>query len=265
MARSKFWFLGQSSLKNTFSVSKVLLAFLLWAISASVLAQVIDIPHRDEAPTRTLLVNAAEPRAVVLLFPGGGGQAGIFDNGSAKSKHTFIRSLDLWAQYGIDAVLVDSPYNLGHTKSNLRGRPDHLNRVDEVVRFYKAKLNLPIWIFGHSMGSSTATYYANEFDSSGKKIAGIIIAGTISTAYLNQDVEIPVLGIHHQQDTCGVTPVSATSTIINGRSPKWISQLEIIDGGISEGGVCDSFAYHGFNQTEPELIKRAAQFILNKK
>jgi hypothetical protein len=246
-------------------VNRTLISFFLLAVSFSVFAQVIDVPHQDEAPTRTLLVSVAKPRAVVLLFPGGGGQAGVFDNGSVKSKHTFIRSLDLWAQYGIDAVLVDSPYNLGHTKSNLRGRQDHLNRVDEVVRFYKAKLNLPIWIFGHSMGSSTATYYANEFDSSGKKIAGIIIAGTISTAYLNQDVEIPVLGIHHQQDTCGVTPVSATSTIINSRSPKWISKLEIIEGGISEGGVCESFAYHGFNQTEPELIKRTAQFILNQK
>jgi hypothetical protein len=105
----------------------------------------------------------------------------------------------------------------------------------------------------------------SEFDSSGKKIAGIIIAGTISSAYLNQDVEIPVLGIHHQQDDCRVTPVSATSNIINGRPPKFISKLEIIEGGISEGGVCDSFAYHGFNQAEPELIKRAAQFILNQK
>ena len=245
--------------------ARILLALCLCQITLNAQGQVFDVPHQDETPTRTLLASVAKPRAVVLLFPGGGGQAGIFDNGSAKSKHTFIRSLDLWAQYGIDAILVDSPYNLGHTKSNLRGRQDHLNRVDEVVRFYKAKLNLPIWIFGHSMGSSTATYYANEFDSSGKKITGIIIAGTISTAYLNQDVEIPVLGIHHQQDDCRVTPVLATSSIINGRSPKFTSKLEIIDGGISEGGVCDSFAYHGFNQTEPEFIKRAAQFILNQK
>ena len=41
------------------------------------------------------------------------------------------------------------------------------------------------------------------------------------------------------------------------------SQIEIIDGGISEGNVCDSFAYHGFNQTESEFVKRAAQFILS--
>ena len=246
-------------------MKKVFTAFFFWVFSFSVLAQVIDVPHQDEAPTRTVLLSATKPLAVVLLFPGGGGQAGISDNGSVKSKHTFVRSLNLWAQYGIDAVLVDSPYNLGHTRSNLRGRQDHLKRVDEVVRFYKSKLNLPIWIFGHSMGSSTATYYANEFDSSGKLITGIIVAGTISTAYLNQDVVLPALGIHHQQDSCEVTPVSATSGIINSRSPKYISKLEIIDGGISEGGVCESFAYHGFNQTEPELVKRAAQFILEKK
>lgn len=246
-------------------MKKIFTALFFWVFSSAVLAQLIDVPHQDEAPTRTLLVGATKPQAVVLLFPGGGGQAGISDNGSVKSKHTFVRSLDLWAQYGIDAVLVDSPYNLGHTRSNLRGRQDHLTRVNEVVRFYKTKLNLPIWIFGHSMGSSTATYYANEFDPSGKIIAGIIIAGTISTAYLNQDVVLPVLGIHHQQDSCEVTPISATSRIINGRSPKYISRLEIIDGGVSQGGVCESFAYHGFNQTEPELVKRAAQFILEQK
>jgi len=243
--------------------AKFLLMLYLGFVAFAAQSQVFDVPHQAETPTRTLLKSTAKPRAIVLLFQGGGGLAGISDNGLVKSRHTFLRSFELWAQYGIDAVLVDSPYNLGHTKSNLRGRQDHLSRVDEVVRFYKAKLNLPIWIFGHSMGSSTATYYANEFISSEKMIAGIIIAGTISTAYLNQDVALPVLGIHHQQDSCGVTPVSATSSIIEGRSPKYVSKLEIIDGGVSEGGVCESFSYHGFNQTEPELVKRAAQFILS--
>lgn len=247
-------------------MKRILTSLFLCAISFSVFAQVIDVPHQDEAPTRTLLVSVAKPRAVVLLFPGGGGMPVIFDNGTMKSRHTFVRSLDLWAQYGIDAVLVDSPYDLGDLRrGNLRGRKAHLSRVNEVVNFYKTKLNLPIWIFGHSMGSSTATYYANEFDPTGKQIAGIIIAGTINSASLDDDVTIPVLGIHHQYDACAGTPVIASSRIIEGRPKKYISKLEIIDGGISEGGVCESFAYHGFNQTEPEFIKGAAQFILNQK
>ncbi len=241
-----------------------LLAIVLLAFSLPALAQVFDIPHEDQTPTRTLLIGASNPRAAVLLFPGGGGVAGISDNGSIKSRHTFVRSINMWAQYGIDAVLVDSPYDLGDLKrGNLRGRKDHLSRVDEVVKFYKVKLGLPIWVFGHSMGTSTATFYANTLGESKANLSGIIIAGTILPAFLDSEVGLPVLGIHHLQDGCAGTPILATSRIIEGRSSKFISQLEIIDGGISEGGICDSFAYHGFNQTEPELVKRAAQFILS--
>jgi alpha-beta hydrolase superfamily lysophospholipase len=244
--------------------SKLLVVLTCWALSTVALAQVFDVAHQEEAPTRTLLVEAAKPRALVLLFPGGGGMAGIFDNGSVRSKHTFIRSIDLWAQYGIDAVLVDTPYDLGDLKrGNLRSRKDHLTRIDEVVRFYKAKLNLPIWVFGHSMGSSTATYYANEIDQAKKNLAGIIVAGTIRTATLDDQVTLPVLAIHHQNDACAGTPVSASANMIDNRSSKLVSKLELIEGGISEGDVCQSFAYHGFNQTEAEFVKRAADFILS--
>jgi hypothetical protein len=253
-----------SSAMDLLLAARFISTFCICLLALNVQAQVFDIPHHDEAPTRTLLVGASNPRAVVLLFPGGGGVAGIFDDGSVKSRHTFVRSIGMWAQYGVDAVLVDSPYDLGDLKrGNLRGRKDHLSRVDEVAKFYKAKLGLPIWVFGHSMGTSTATNYANTLGESKGNLAGIIIAGTIYTASLDNEVGLPVLGIHHLHDGCAGTPVSATSRIVEGRSSKFISQLEIIDGGISEGGVCDSFAYHGFNQTEPELVKRAAQFILS--
>lgn len=245
-------------------MSKLFFALALWLLSSIAYAQVFDVPHLEEAPTRTLLIEASKPRALVLLFPGGGGMAGIAENGSVRSKHTFIRSIEMWSQYGINAVLVDTPYDLGdQRRGNLRGRKDHLTRVDEVVTFYKNKLKLPIWVFGHSMGSSTATYYANEIDQSKKNLTGIIIAGTIRTASLDDEVTLPVLAIHHQYDACVGTPVSASSRIIEGRSPKLVSKLELIEGGITEGEVCQSFAFHGFNQTEAEFVKRAASFILS--
>ena len=245
-------------------MSKLIFTLALLLFSCISNAQVFDVPHSDEAPTRTLLAAVSKPSAVVLLFPGGGGMPVIYDNGSVKSKHTFVRSQDLWAQYGINAVLVDSPYDLGDLRrGNLRGRNEHLSRVDEVVNFYKKKFGLPVWIFGHSMGSSTVTNYANEISRSNGKLRGIIIAGTINAASLDDGVSLPVLAIHHEGDACAGTPLAASRRIIEGRPTKYISRLEIIEGGISEGNVCDSFAYHGFNQTEPELIKRAANFILS--
>lgn len=237
----------------------------LWVISFGVMAEVLDVPYQNEEPTRTLLIPASNPKALVLLFPGGGGLLRLSQNGVTRNRHTFVRSLDLWSQYQIDAVLVDTPYDLGDLRrGNLRTRKEHLARVDEVVKFYKAKFGLPVWVFGHSMGSSTATNYANEFAPEKGLLSGIIIAGTIRTASLNSDVSLPVLGIHHQDDACLGTPLSATKNIIDGRSAKYISKLEIIEGGITEGNVCESFAYHGFNQTEQELVKRAAQFILSQ-
>lgn len=245
-------------------MGKYLLALALCLFNLSVLAQVFDVPHADEASTRTLLVSTSNPRALVVLFPGGGGMVGIFDNGSVRSRHTFVRSMSLWAQYDIDAVLVDTPYDLGDLRrGNLRGREDHLTRVNEVIKFYQNKLHLPIWIFGHSMGTSTVTNYLNFSSSLVAQVKGGIIAGTIQTAMLNDEVSVPILAIHHKDDACSGTPVSASESIIFNRPKKFISQLDIVDGGISQGNVCDSFAYHGFNQTEPELVKRAAQFILS--
>lgn len=244
-------------------MSRFLVALFFCLLSATAFSEVIDLSHLDEAPTRTLLVGVSKPRAVVLLFPGGAGMPVIYDNGSVKSKHTFVRSLDLWAQYQIDAVLVDSPYDLGDLRrGDRRDRSDHLARVGEVIEFYKKKFNLPVWIFGHSMGTSTATYFANQMKTSA--LAGIIIAGTVRTASLSDDMKLPVLAIHHPNDQCAGTPPSASENIISSRPKNTVARLDLIEGGISEGNVCDSFAYHGFNQTEPELIKRAAQFILGQ-
>ena len=187
------------------------------------------------------------------------------DDGSTRSKHTFVRSIDQWAQYQIDAVLVDSPYDLGDLRrGDRRNEEEHLKRVGEVVDFYKARTSLPIWIFGHSMGTSTATYFVNQLNEDSKKISGMIIAGTVITARLDSQVSLPVEAIHHVSDQCSGTPPQASKDLISERPKKYISQLEIIEGGITEGNVCDSFGYHGFNQTEPELIRRAAQFILRQ-
>jgi pimeloyl-ACP methyl ester carboxylesterase len=207
----------------------------------------------------------SQPKAVVLLFPGGGGMLRLKEDGSTKSRHTFVRSANLWAQYRIEAVLVDTPYDLGDLKrGDRRNQQDHLDRVAEVIRYYKRKTDLPVWIFGHSMGTSTVSNYANQLSPQSKQLTGIIIAGTIKTASLDDSVVLPALAIHHVQDACLGSLSENSARIINGRPKSLTSRLEMIDGGITEGNVCDSFAYHGFNQTEPELIQRAAQFILSQ-
>lgn len=225
-------------------------------------AQVFDVAYKDDAPTRTLFIPTQKAKAVVLLFPGGGGMLRLKDDGATNNFHTFVRSKNLWAQYGIDAVLVDTPYDLGNGRAHTRAIRDHQQRILNVVRYYKEKLNLPIWIFGHSMGSVSVSEFANGGRDQERLIAGVIVAGTFRTVSIDSDVNLPVLAIHHVQDGCVSTPFATSESVINSRLGKTPSQLISIDGGVSEGDICGSKAYHGFNEKEPEVIKAAAQFIL---
>ena len=52
---------------------KLFLAIACCIFSFAVCAQVFDVPHNSEDPTRTLLIEAQKPKALVLLYPGGGG------------------------------------------------------------------------------------------------------------------------------------------------------------------------------------------------
>ena len=236
--------------------------FIGIAFSNLVSAQVFDVPYKDDPPTRTLLIPAQKAKAVVLLFPGGGGMLRLKDDGSSNNFHTFVRSKDLWAQYGIDAVLVDTPYDLGNGRAHSRSIRDHQQRILNVLNYYKQKLKLPIWIFGHSMGTVSVTEFVNGGKEQAELVSGVIIAGTFRSASIDSDVNMPVQAIHHVDDACASTPFSSSESIINSRPSGSISQLVSIEGGVSEGDVCGSKAYHGFNENEPEFIKAAAQFIL---
>jgi hypothetical protein len=225
-------------------------------------AQVFDVPYKDNAPTRTLFIQAQNAKAVVLLFPGGGGVLRLKDDGSTSNFHTFVRSKDLWAQYGIDVVLVDTPYDLGKGRSHSRSLRDHQQRILNVVGFYKQKLNLPIWIFGHSMGTVSVTEFVNGGKDQARLVSGVIVAGTFRSASIDSDVDMPVQAIHHVDDGCANTPFATSENIVKSRPNKSASQFVVLEGGSSEGDICGSKAYHGFNEREPEFIRAAAQFIL---
>jgi len=159
-------------------------------------------------------------------------------------------------------VLVDTPYGLNSGIKHLRSIRDHQQRIFNVVNYYREKLKLPVWIFGHSMGSVSVTEFANGGKDQEKLIAGVIVAGTYQTASIDSDVVLPVLAIHHVEDGCSSTPIAVSERIIERRPKQFAAQMIRIDGGISEGDPCGALAYHGFNQKEPEFIKAAAQFIL---
>lgn len=228
---------------------------------------VIDIPYGRDLPTRTLLVEATPAIATVLLFPGGPGITNIRADGTCEHTHTFFRSLHLWSLYGINAVVVDSPYNLGVSSAgthNERFGVEHMQRVRDVVEYYKSYFGLPVWMFGHSMSTTTLTAYANQNKDWEKSIDGLIFAGTHETAILKPSVMLPTLCIHHCNDGCKWTPVQASLNIMKTRALEVRAKMEVIHGGNEFGDPNMSVSYHGFYQKEEAVIGIAANFISRK-
>jgi hypothetical protein len=232
---------------------------------ANAIAQVMEVPSRPgEAPTKTLLVPASDAKATVLLFPGGGGVLNLQPDGSTASQHTFVRSKDLWRQYGIDAVLVDSPEELGNTKSHSRFSRDHQARIGEVAAFYKNKFGHPVWLFGHSMSTAGVTAYANAQRGKPAVIDGLIVAGTNNTASLDREVTLPTLAIHHRLDGCRFDPVDNSESIVRSRQKTVRTKLVLMDGGTAAGDPCGALSFHGFLGIEKELVDAAANFMLDR-
>ena len=241
---------------------KVVSLLVALLFPALVYGQVLEVPQAGEAPTKTFLIETAKPKAVVLLFIGGDGVLDLKPDGSTTKENPLNRSAGLWKSYGINSVLVDSPYDLGDARrGNVRGKSEHLSRVESVVNYYKNKFNVPVWIFGHSMGTVTAIQFANQSERSAA-ITGIIIAGTHIGENLNTSFSKPVMAIHHQKEACPATPISASESIIKGRSKETKSELVMIDGGEDVGKACMGLAYHGFNKVEDKVVSAAAKFIL---
>lgn len=254
-------------IKRYMRIHQLLLVLVLSLCINVTSAQVFDVPFNGEVPSRTFLMPAQKAQAIVILFPGGPGMIRLSSDGTAKSTHTFVRSQNEWVQYGIHSVLVDSPNNLGNTRGNFRDTKDHLGRVESVVKFYKEKLNLPVWIFGHSMGSSTVSFFSNKSKQYRDQLTGGIIAGTLQEVEINDENDLPLLAIHHRYDGCRSTPSFASEKIIKNRLkdfPNRKSKLVFIEGGEDIGDPCQSAGYHGFAQKEADLIKEAASFILGR-
>ena len=243
---------------------KLIIFYVLLLCSAVVNAQYFEVPSAGSEPTKTFLIEAPKSKATVVFFQGGDGVLNIQPDGSNnRTNSPMIRSGALWKQYGINYVMVDSPYDLGdYRRTNKRGDADHLDRAEAVVRFYKNKFNVPIWIYGHSMGTVTVTKLANRSGNS-LELAGVIIAGTHDGETVSAEFNKPVLAIHHKREACPGTPISASEAIIKSRPASTKSELVMIDGGDNTGHPCAGLAYHGFNNVEDQVVDAAAKFILS--
>ena len=100
---------------------KIIICLISLFLPAFVYGQLLEVPQTGKAPTKTFLIETPTPKAVVLLFIGGDGLLDLKPDGSTAKQNPLNRSAGLWQSYGINSVLVDSPYDLGDARRGSKG------------------------------------------------------------------------------------------------------------------------------------------------
>lgn len=169
-------------------------------------------------PSQTMYWQGQASKAVLMLIPGGEGHVGLKPEQKDHRFHQFQtlkRLTDSSLTSGqFDVVLLDSPGPLSPNQPypSARGGSDHLIRIESAVRHYKQKTGLPVWLMGHSNGGISLTEFLKYARKNNRLdlISGMVVSAVRNESHFEGPIEFPMLFIHHQQDGCPGTTLSAS-------------------------------------------------------
>ena len=248
---------------------------LSFVASAQTTQKVVDIPTRPGVTQRMIVLTPPEPKAAVVLLPGGHGGLQILPDGSMKwgDGNFLVRTRQLFAEQGLMVAVVDAPSDRQSPPylGGFRQTPEHAADLKAVIAWLREKSKAPVWLVGTSRGTQSAAYVATELSGPGGP-DGVVLTSTILTDDKGRPVpamplgkiRVPVLVVHHEQDGCSLCSFSEVPALMAKLANTPRSQLLSFKGGQSKGDPCEAFAHHGFNGLEPEVVQQVAAWVLAK-
>ena len=257
-----------------YEICALILLFFVAVFCPSSRAEVIAVPALRAKEglaqvTYTLLYAAKTPKATLLFIPGGPGSFGLGPQHKDLRNHSTLMlrelalSTDLRAE--INVVIFDNPtkMDLGHRGVQPRYGDDHLERIEDIVQFYKNKMGVPVWLMGHSNGTISATEYINRSGQNAQSVAGLILSGSRAEITIDKKINLPLLMMHHETDQCAGTPYATAQR--NYAKLKdldsAVSEFKTISGGEAAGNPC-SDGFHMYRGAYSEASRQIEAFIL---
>jgi len=249
-----------------------LLALLAQA-QAQVVQKVVDIPTRPGVTQRMLVLAPPEPKAAVVLIPGGHGGLQLFPNGSMKwgEGNFLVRTRQLFADQGLLVAVIDAPSDRQAAPflQGFRQKPEHAADLKAVIAWLRESARVPVWLVGTSRGTQSAGYVAIEL-SGPEGPDGVVLSSTILSDDKGRPVpamplgkiRVPVLVVHHEQDGCTHCAFSDIPALMSKLTSAPRSQLLSFKGGNNQGDACEAMAYHGFNGLEKDVVQQTAAWIV---
>ncbi len=248
-----------------------------WRVSSGeVPERVVNIQTRPEVTQRFLYLAPEHPRAAVVLFAGGHGGLEISPKGDLGwGKGNFlVRSRQQFTEQGLSVVVVDAPSDRQRQAftGGFRLRPEHVADIKAVIAWLKQQTSVPVWLIGTSRGTQSAAFIATQLSVDEGGPDGLVLTSTVLQDEKERSVlelplekiRVPVLVVHHSQDECKNCSYRYISYLMNKLNNTPRKELITVTGGISRGDACQSFAYHGFNGQEKEVVGKIAEWVLFK-
>ena len=256
-------------IKDRYKSVRVAIASSLLMLCAVAHAEgtLFKVPTRPEVKTTLFWETVEGAKVTVLLFPGGAGGFGKFEDGKATGGNFLVRSAPYFIANGFNVAIFGRPNDmeLGWAE---RTEPTHMTDVRAVLDFVKEKSSAPIWIVGTSRGTISAA--ASAINIQDPAIAGLVLTssvakydtpGTVPRQNLSA-IKVPVLVYHHAKDGCKHCQAHETPALIKGLSNAPVKKLMVVDGGANPtGDVCAGQHWHGFIGMEREAADQIAGWI----
>ena len=254
------------------------LAFLLAVFAASASAQeVVTLQTRPGVtlPFFIASMGGHKPDAAALLLIGGGGNIRLrMEDGQPKfGQGNFLpRARREFIRNGILPVILDNPTDqqVGEGMSDdFRESAAHVTDIRAVrAELEKRYPGLPVFVVGTSRSTLSAAHLARSLPGELKGAvltSSLFYSGTgprarqVLASYRWEQIKVPLLLVHHQDDSCGATPYREALRLAS-RYP-----LITVHGGKSpESPPCEPYNNHGFYGKEAETVDAIAAWMLGK-
>jgi pimeloyl-ACP methyl ester carboxylesterase len=228
---------------------------------------VTDLPLEEVGSQRLLYASPENPRAALIMLPGGNGMVEIGMDGSIRNmgESFLLRTLPLWQAQGF-AVAVLSPPN-GMSLLGYRHTASYAATIGQAVDFVRSHANAPVWLVGASQGSIAAVAGGARL---GPRIAGIVVISSATgrsssgeTLFDSEPglVSVPALVVANNGDTCPVSPPQDAPKIAAALDHSPRKEVVYMQSDAIEGQPCDAQAPHSYFGIEAATVARIVEWV----
>ncbi len=236
-------------------------SFLMSAANAE---EMIKLETRPGVTVDILYQKAENPAAHLILFEGG---PGVFRD--LKYPLFLVGTRKVFGGRGFSVAAVNPPSDRNGDMrggGKFRESSDHLQDIEAVIKWLKKKTDKPVWLIGVSLGTQSVAWIGS---ATKEPLGGLVFAasktrgrGTSIIDMELDEIKVPTLLVHHEDDKCFGTPPSGTKSILKGleNSPK--AEIKLFEGGQVDGkSPCGPGSHHIFNGMQDEVANYISEFI----